>query len=95
MIVDKKFESPLFCSCGATVETYSVGYGHRPYGIHCHDCGCNLIRIMPSGMGGSIEASIEAWNDYHEAITYLEEKGIKPTENRIRERIYRKIKGWI
>lgn len=96
-ITDVTFEKPLPCSCGAEIKHYSVGYGPRPYMIHCHSCKCDLHRVMPSGMGGTIDASIEAWTDYHKAVSYLKEnKGIRsPTDNQIRERLYRVLKGWV
>jgi hypothetical protein len=51
---------------------------------------------MPSGMGGHIETAVEAWNDYHRAVAYLKEvrKIYAPTDNQIRERMYRVLKGW-
>lgn len=88
MIVDKKLERPLNCSCGGVIDHYSIGYGPTPYMIHCPSCQMDLHKIIPSGIGGTPECAFERWNEYHDTVTWLKEQGCyKPSEARIREKM--------
>lgn len=96
MIVDEKLEKPLWCSCGGKVDKVSIGYGRTPYMIHCHNCKCDLHKVLPGGIGGVMQNAIDAWNDYHDIVGVLKEYLKRdPRESEIRAAMYKKFKWGI
>ena len=57
MQIDRDTNKFQTCKCGHTPTRFSIGYGRRPYYMHC-ECG----KRMGDGMGGHPDTFIECWN---------------------------------
>lgn len=58
MQIDHDTSAFLPCVCGFTPTRYSIGYGRRPYYMHC-ECG----KRMSDGIGGLTLTFIACWNN--------------------------------
>ena len=61
MQVTEKTDKLNNCSCGNSIDNYTIGYGRTPYVIHCIDCKkhTNLSEIKVTGSPLNI---IDFWN---------------------------------